>query len=343
MPAGTVLQFRYAKAYISGSVTNALAAANSDTSALIAYIDQTPASTPQPVIVPVRFAKVVFAEAAGSIRIVGLQLAEFCSNNAAGAFNTAIRSAGVPELPTWSGSLVVGKHWLEIESRRAPEKSTSLEAFERTVDELVGHSDFATEPVFYTISGLTDAAKKKLASVSDGSYTLHANRAYVMDVFHHRPSGLPAIAAELEFKSLNSAVAITTNPSLMVRSRYDVKRVGLRVSNPPPTQGEWPQLWYTEKSPRNPMALISIYRNPGAQSSTRDWDFDLPIKIVPAMRPVLLFGAILGLALAAPTIATLLNSPTAPETFKRSLALVAAAGGIILGVLAAAGLRRITP
>jgi hypothetical protein len=141
------------------------------------------------------------------------------------------------------------------------------------------------------------------------------------------------------------SISIFTNPALYIGSRYDLKSVKFRVSNPPPLQGELPSLVFAEpKDEERPRSILSLFREVDVNGkSVRSWDFDLPVVVVPATGKVTRFGAILGLSFAVPSIITILSNQVTSPLVKTILAMLAAFAGVYVGILAALGLRKPSP
>lgn len=341
MPKGSRLQFRYGVQHVYGTPPEPRALATGPT--IIAYLDKEPhRATGHPTIVPVRFAKLVSVQSAGSVLILQLELEEFCSVADLGAFNVQAHSHDTQRGPQQQDDKIIGQFVLDIEPGQTVERSHDLLAFEATVTELAARKDFSDEKVFYHVQRLKSGTGQHV-NTSAGEFQLPANNTYTMEIYHFHSSS--AGDARLLVQSGMASISVFSNPTLYIGSRYDLKTVEFRVSNPPPLQGELPSLALAEpKDEERPRSILSVFREVDVNDKpVRSWDFDLPVVVIPATGKVTKFGAILGLSFAVPSIITILSNQSTSPAVKGISAVLAALAGVYVGVLAAHGLRKPSP
>jgi hypothetical protein len=373
LPTGAVLQFRYQDKYVDDRILRVLERGSSPNSdVLIAYIDQSdPSSAKEPQLLPCRFATLKSANRYGRALVLSLELRDFCRTGAkaspasqvpdaleagADAFN---RSLVGTARPVWVDGKASGKYWFEIPDSDAISRSKDLTDFEDTVRQLVSHTEFASEPLFYHINAVRSIsgrpagereashsnwrARPQVVQPQNGEFLLEANRNYEFEVFHFHPTR--ADDSRLLFQSGTPSLAITGNSILYFSSRYDLKRVVFRVSNPPSSPGEFPVLNAEDPSATELTgSIVSVFRmKPSSKFDDKEWDFDLPVRIKPDLGSVMTYGTVLGVALAAPSAATLLATGRG-DLFSRLLGVgFIVLAGIGLGIFAALGLRKPTP
>jgi hypothetical protein len=127
----------------------------------------------------------------------------------------------------------------------------------------------------------------------------------------------------LSFTSASDWLKFTTNTSIAFDSRYDLKRVRLRVGYPSTQE----------------FAVITITCS---KPSTGDsgFQFDLPIQISGTFWRTLGFGAAIGVLLAAQQIFAVWNNPNLPPKNAVVSTIASLIIGLVTGVLATFGLRK---
>jgi hypothetical protein len=344
MPAGTRLQFRYWEKHVhqpgakAGDDRELLPGPS-----LIAYVDQTDMQGKTiPAIVPVRFAELISVSRHGSMYALQLELREFCVASDLAAFNKATRDHPTHSPPEMVGGKIVGQYWLDFDPKNTVRPTPDLTAFEETVTELASHTDFKFEKLFYHIQSVTATSTGRRITPTNGEFTLAANASYRLEVYHFRSS--PNGDTRLVVESGTPSIAIRTNPTLYISSRYDFKWVGLRVTNPPPAQGELPSLDSADTSDEDrTRSVISLFREEDKQDKpVRQWDFDIPVMIKPDYESVFAFGAMLGMALSTSSLVLLWLNQSVPTSDRWVAAAFVLLGNMAFGLFAAFGLRKPT-
>src|SRR5829696_1218112 len=118
LPAGTWIQFRYAREWIDPSIIARLDNRKSrrklrGTASLIAYIDQTD-PTAQPEIIPCRFATLVDAAPLGRTVSLQLRVAEFAFAADLGRLNETLRTQADELRPQRTEAGLEGRYWFEL-------------------------------------------------------------------------------------------------------------------------------------------------------------------------------------------------------------------------------------
>jgi hypothetical protein len=345
LPPRTVLQFRYQDGIIDPLILSALQNGTFKSSrALVAYIDQTlPDPAKPPEIVPIRFATILAAPQYGRTYVVHIRLEEFCRISDLKAFNDEVRT-GSNVVPVWTGDKAVGKYWLQMSEPTAVVPDENLVNFEDTAKVLARHQDFMGEALFYHIIGIRSVSEGGAVVARAGEYMLDANHNYELEVFHFSPK--PQAEVRLVFESGTSSLILTSNSTLFISSRYDLKKVSLRALNPPPPQGELPDIVDSDsqRSTAHTGSIISVFRlAKGQDPKEREWQIDLPVRIRPDLQAVTAFGVVLGLALSAPAIVAIWGNDKTPTGGKVAFTAIVLIAYLVLGVFAAHGLRKPTP
>jgi hypothetical protein len=146
-------------------------------------------------------------------------------------------------LPKWkattgAGAVLEGKFLFRSRSGLSYVPSDSLAAFEATAVALSQYKDFAgaQSTVFYTVRRLviinqrkTSLSECRIASLVGGTYDLSSGQQYEMEIYCFLPPGGRTRPAKLHISSDVEAVSFPLGHTRDVDSRYDLKRIPLRV------------------------------------------------------------------------------------------------------------------
>lgn len=323
MPKGSGLQFRYDSKWIAPVIRDRISTGTvKDTPSLIVYIDQHD-NTKIPELVPCRFAKLVDAVSHGTTVSLVLALEEFAYAENLTAFNNEMRAASAGTLPAWQpDGKITGAYWLEIgQEPRTAVKSLKLSEWEKIVAQVAGHPDFANESYFYTMEAIIAIGLGTTVSPQDGVYELAPGREYEFRIYHFHPTTV-APGTRLRLDTSSQWLAFTTNPVLIVDSRYDLKRVRLKTGKPSTRE----------------TAVLAILRN--GVNGNANLEFDLPLQIRGTFWNTLGYGILLGTLLAGPQIVAALSNPNLPAHNVAVISIVSGILGLGAGVLAAFGLKK---
>jgi hypothetical protein len=327
MPAGTWIQFRYAREWVAPAILADLKEekgrkALRGTSVLITYVDQT---DPQrdPELLPCRMASLVDVVPLGRTVSLQLELADFALASNLTQFNVDVASLAADQFPRREANGLRGSYWFEIASElNSVVRSLDLATWEGIVEQVATRQDFQGEHFFYTVEGLVDVAPSKPLAAKGNKFHLRPNREYDLRLYHFHPTqGDPNALIGLE--TAHASISFTTNPSVLLDSRYDLKRIRLRTLSP---------------ESRDP-GVLTVRRQTRGQSEW-EWEFDLPIQVRGTFWRKLGFGLIVGLFLAVPPIVGAYSNPNLSAGSRQVISLVAIITGTLAGITAAFGLRR---
>jgi hypothetical protein len=313
MPTGTRLQFRYQDRWVSQPVRDKIRAGRfqADTT-IVAYIDQSD-KTAIPRIVPCRLAKLVDPRSHGSTYTLKLELGSFCYAADLDKFNRELRAAAA-DLPSYVNGNITGLYWLELPEPKSITQSSDLGDWEKIVKQLAATTDFSTESVFFHASGIRSVADRNAVVMEEGDFVVKADADYEIDFYHLHPTAFAA--AELDLETGSTSVSFITNPKMELASRYDLHEIRFHVADPS-----------QDATSGNSHALLSVYRT---QSGTREWFFDIPLRIRRRIWRRILVALILGAVLAvSPVIAALTN-----DKLTGSSMTVVIVGAVVSSILA---------
>jgi hypothetical protein len=289
---------------------------------LIAYIDQHD-KTRVPQLIPCRFATLVDAVSHGTTVSLVLGLEEFAYADNLTAFNNEMRNVSAGTLAIWQpDGKITGAYWLEIgQEPKTVAKSLKLSEWEKIVAQIAGHRDFTSESCFYTMEAIIPVGLETTVSPQDGVYDLAPGREYELRIYHFHPATVPT-GARLRLDTSSQWLAFTTNPLLIMDSRYDLKRVRLKTGRPSTRQ----------------TAILTILRN--GVNGNANLEFDLPLQIRGTFWGTLGYGILLGALLAGPQIVAALSNPNLPAQNVAVISIVSGILGLGAGILAAFGLKK---
>ncbi len=323
MPKGSRLQFRYDSKWIAPAIRDRISAGGVEsTPSLIVYIDQHD-NTKVPELIPCRFATLIDAVSHGTTVSLVLALEEFAYAENLPAFNNEMGTASAGILPTWQpDGKIAGAYWLEIgQAPRTVVKSLKLSEWEKIVAQIAGHPDFANENCFYTMEAIIPVGLETMVSPQDNVYELAPSREYELRIYHFHPATVP-VGARLRLDTSSRWLTFTTNPLLIMDSRYDLKRVRLKTGAPSTRE----------------TAVLTILRN-GANGNA-NLEFDLPLEVRGTFWTTLGYGILLGALLAGPQIVAALSNPNLPAQNVAVISIVSGVLGLGAGILAAFGLKK---
>lgn len=327
MPIGTWIQFRYAR----GLVPPPLLAGIGDKKTLrrlrgaptlINYLDLSdPLRNPE--VVPCRIASLVDVVPLGSTVSLQLELADFALASDISRFNEDLAALAGDVVPKWDGQRVRGSFWFEVNGElHSVTRSSDMAVWENLVEQIAERKDFEDEPFFYAIQDLLEVGPDRPVPAKKNLYKLRPNREYDVRIYHFHPThGEPQSLIGLE--TSHPSLSFTTNPRVLLDSRYDLKRIRLRTMSP-------------------------VSREPGVLAVRRQtlnqpewaWEFDLPIQVRGTFWRKLALGLLIGTFLAVSPIVSANSNPNLSAGSRLVISLVSTITGILAGIAAAFGLRR---
>lgn len=327
MPKGSRLQFRYDKKWIAPEVLERLKKRTfKGMRTLIAYIAQYDKNK-IPELIPCRFAKISDTKIHGTTVSLGLSLEEFAYAENKDSFNAQARSSSDDTLPNWDvNKHIKGYYWLEIDGEE-PSAVTSSEkedAWEKIVDQIAQHTDFADDRCFYMMKGIYPIESENKLSIKDDSCNLEHSHEYEVQIYHYHPQDSENNAF-LRFHSMSSSIKFTSNPIVIVNSRYDFKRIRFKTTSPIIAE----------------QAVLSIYR--GKDESKDKYgilDFDLKMRIAGTWSNLVFWGTTIGVLLAIPHLITALTNDKLTGAKLAVVCLLVLIVGLVTGNLVAFKLKK---
>lgn len=327
MPAGTWIQFRYAREWVAPAILANLADSEKrkalpGMSVLISYFDQTD-SQRDPALLPCRMASLVDVVALGRTVSLQLELADFALASDLTEFNREVKSLAGHVFPRRDADGLKGSYWFEIgNSPNSIARSSDLAMWESIVQQIASCPDFQEEHFFYTVEGLVDVAPNRPLTAEKNMFHMRPNREYDLRIYHYHPTqGDPKALIGLE--TSHASLSFTTNPDVLLDSRYDLKRIRLRTMSP---------------ESREP-GVLTVRRQEQGKPAW-EWEFDLPIQVRATFWRKIGFGLLVGCFLAVSPIVGAYSNPSLSAGNRQVISLVAIITGILAGVTAAFGLRR---
>lgn len=327
MPAGTWIQFRYAREWVAPAILADLADSKKRKTlrgrgVLISYVDQT---DPQrdPELLPCRMASLVDVVPLGRTVSLQLELADFALASDLTHFNDEVASLAGNLFPRREADGLRGSYWFEIaRDLNSIARSSDLATWEGIVQQVATRPDFQGEHFFYTVEGLVDVGPNKPLAAERNMFHMRPNREYDLRIYHFHPTqGDPKALIGLE--TSHASLSFTTNPDVLLDSRYDLKRIRLRTMSP---------------ESREP-GVLTVRRQTQGQPEW-EWEFDLPIQVRGTFWRKIGFGLLVGSFLAVSPIVGAYSNPSLSAGSRQVISLVAIITGILAGVTAAFGLRR---
>lgn len=326
MPKESQIQFRYDSKWIAPKIRELLSKENArGIPSLIAYIDQHDNTKP-PEIIPCRFATLVEAVVHGKTCSLILALQEFGYAQNLEAFNNEIRAACGDTLPTWQpDGTLKGHYWFETGQEPVTVvKSLKLTEWESIVAQIAERVDFVDENCFYTIEGLYSVGTETTICSEDGYYELNPGKEYEARIYHFHPEKVPE-GTRLSLGTSSQWLTFTTNPELILDSRYDLKRVRLKTGRPSETEN----------------AILRILRaNDVSRNEPGNWEFDVLLRIKGSFRRTLAYAIGLAVLIATPQIIAVFSNPDLPTESRIVISIASAIMGLGAGILVAFGLKK---
>jgi len=323
MPHGASLQFRYQSKWIAPSVFGKVKDGKIINSrALVAYVDQSiPGQAPE--LIPCRFASISEASIHGTTVSLVLNLGEIALATNLQAFNTEMRTQSSGTLPSWQSGSLVGHYWFEVlPGPTTVTASENISDWETVVSQLATHTEFSNEGGFYAVLGMSPLESAQTVQFKKGRYELASGTEYELRIYHYSPGSSP-LDTRLTLATSSPWLMFTTNPLLMLDSRYDLKRVRIKTGKPSSTEP----------------AILCVLRSEGA-TQTPELQFDLPVAVRSNFGWTLLYGAVLGVLLAGPQIIAAFSNPTLPRMNAYFISLMSGVLGLFAGIFAAFGLKK---
>jgi hypothetical protein len=327
MPTGTWIQFRYAREWVAPAILADLVDAKkrkalAGKDVLISYVDQTELQQ-DPELLPCRMASLVDVVPLGRTVSLQLELADFALASDLTQFNDEAKSLAGDVFPRREADGLKGAYWFEISrSPNSIARSSGLATWESIVQQVATRPDFQEEHFFYTVEGLVDVAPTKPLAAKRNMFHMRANREYDLRIYHYHPThGDPR--AQIGLETSHASLSFTTNPEVLLDSRYDLKRIRLRTMAP---------------ESREP-GVLTIRRQEQGKPEW-EWEFDLPIQVRATFWRKIGFGLLVGCFLAVSPIVGAYSNPSLSAGSRQVISLVAIVTGILAGVTAAFGLRR---
>jgi hypothetical protein len=257
----------------------------------------------------------VDASSHGTTVSLVLALEEFAYAEDLVAFNSEMISASANTLPVWqSNGTIKGAYWLEIgQEPKTVIKSLKLAEWEKIVAQVERRPDFAYKPYFYTIDAILPVGGESLVSDQNGFYKLSPGREYELRI----PKG-----DRLYLEKSSPWLTFVTNPSVVLDSRYDLKRVRFKTGRPSAKE----------------VAVLTIQR--GNTSGPSGLEFDLPLEIRGTFWSTLGYGIALGALLAAPQIIAAFSNPNLPSNSLTVISIASLLFGLCAGIMGAFGLKK---
>jgi len=327
MPEESRLQFRYDRKWIAPNVLDKIQDGSCvGVQALITYIDQHD-KTMTPYLTPCRFASISDAHIYGTTVILGLSLREFAYADNLDLFNSQARSLSQNAMPTWGeAGRPTGYYCVDIDLSEASAliSSTELYIWENIVTQIAQRADFISEKCFYILEGIRDVCTKELVNLQGNCFPLKPSRAYQIEIYHFHPLEGKS-KAFLRLQTQTPSIRLTSNPTLTINSRYDVKRVRFETARPTTSEA----------------AVVSIFRG---DDFTADkfgvLDFDLELSICGIWMWKLVAGISIGILLAAPHITAALWNSQLSAASKSAITIVSLIAGLAAGLVASFSLNK---
>lgn len=326
MPRGSQLQFRYDSKWIDPKVQSQLSRMEvSGEPSLISYIDQHD-KTKIPELIPLRFAKLVTATSHGTTASIIFELEDFAYAEDIVEFNSEMKSVSKDALPTWQpDGTIRGAYWLKIHQElKKVTRSATLDTWEKIVGQIAERTDFLDESCFYFVKGFYPLGNANEISLMDNRYELASAREHEIQIYHFHPKNVPQ-GTRLHLSTSSQWLTFTTNPLLILDSRYDLKRVRLKTGEPSKAED----------------TILTILRTDDASGSeSGNWEFDLRLRIKGIFLRTLGYGVFLGVLLATPPITAAFSNPNLPLVNASIISVLSLITSLIAGVFVAFGLRK---
>jgi hypothetical protein len=326
MPAGSWIQFRYAHSLVAPQILSTLRDSKSRTNlsgapALIVYLDQA-TSEENLEFVPCRLAKLATPVLHGQTVSLELELQSYLFAEDVNAFKRELERIAPNFLPRRRGE---GTFWFEIdgEPEKMIEASTSAQ-WEQLVGQIAPRIEFKDEPFFYAVESLQDVGSGESVLAKNNVFSCRPNQEYEVRIYHFHPDvdkGDPQTIMNLT--TSHPSISFTTNPEVILDSRYDLKRIRFQTGTPP------------SKEP----GVLTLGRKPKGETD-REWEFDLRVQVKGSFPRKFLTGLLIGALLAVTPVVAALNNPNLPAKNLTTVIVVSIAAGIATGMAASFGLKR---
>ncbi len=333
------MQYRYQRKWIADSVLEKISRKQvQGTKCLLTYIDQSTPSQPMG-FVPLRTAIMTSAQPHGTTVSFLMRLEKFVYAEDLSGFKGEITGASGSLLPKWgSDASPVGKYVLEIseklnsiaENTDADWSQLVLTTWEKLVGQLHDRRDFQPLNFFYKVLGLfpvgADVPLSLLPVEGEKlvSYEIVAGQEYELRLYQYHPEKSPTNEG-LIFRATEGAIDFLTNPTIIVDSKYDLKRLRLTVD------------------PSGLLNAISVavhrVSDVGKEEFGR-WEFDILFRVRQPKGWKIGVGMGVGLLLAAPQIISAWLSPSLPDLSRWIVSGIAVASGITVGLFVMFRIKR---
>jgi len=165
--------------------------------------------------------------------------------------------------------------------------------------------------------------EEKLPFVDSGC-NLKNSHEYEIEIYHDHPEESETNAF-IRLQSKSNAIKFTTNPTVVVNSRYDFKRIRFKTTSPTTSQ----------------QAILSVYR--GKNESQDEYgmlDFDLKPHIAGAYLKMAIWGSVIGILLSIPHLITTLTNTELTGNRLTVICISVVVIGLITGIFAAFKLKK---
>jgi hypothetical protein len=195
-------------------------------------------------------------------------------------------------------------------------------SWEQIVQQIAVREDFKDERFLYMVESVFNEDLRVRTKARRNLFRLGPNREYEVRLYHFHPDEANQSEATLGLATSHPSISFTTNPEMILDSRYDLKRVRFHTGAPNTRE----------------RGIISARRQ--RQTPDWDWEMDLPFQIRGVFWRKVGTGALIGLFLAVPMVVATIRDGDLSTTDKQVVCLVALISGLLAGIAASFGLRR---
>lgn len=246
LPIGATLQFRYDYSLVSVDVQAMIEHRSVvGQEVIIAYANQSNNTVDKKVdieLVPTRRAKVISAARTGTTLSIVFLFDTFIYASDLKTFNSEIRGLSKDVLPLWDGVKIQGMFCGQIISLPSMIiDGADLSIWEKIVTQLADYPDFRMEETFFTVLGLFK--EKEIINTStnlkhiswNDQIPAKSNRTLL--IYHFHPTKSPTNT----FLTIKSGELIKIDSPLKIKldSRYDLKRINLKIGTPNSASSTW--------------------------------------------------------------------------------------------------------
>ena len=173
------------------------------------------------------------------------------------------------------------------------------------------------------MTDLHEVGKEDSVKVQGRMYGLEPNTEYEIRIYHFHPKKTPSNVT-LSINAPPNLATIVSGSSLIVDSRYDLKRTRLKTA----------RLTTAERG------SIVVIRHDASGAQPRSLDFDLAIEVGGTFWGTVLKGVLAGVLLASPQIIAALQNPNIPSENRQTIIIASGVFGLLTGVFAAFALKK---